>query len=368
MSRTFGDTRTYAGEHGLLEAPRTAWVETGEYTSRKRRRLSCLCLRSRKPFQGFRSNCVPNQALEKEVTQMDFVPSRRSRRNGIQEVKEEFRHSSSPVMNVIESIRSWLLCYRYERPREVHDHDPFASYLPSSVVPIHTDASILQYQPPVPSSNSSGVTAQESAQAQDSKFSQGLADELSERSPHYPPSYQNIDPRFNLLGQTLTQHVESGVNLETDRSSLEDNKGVNDIIRKGTFKQSFHDSQHLPGPIDPFTYLPPELTAAILSHLDSTSLARSELVSKTWSRVARQPRSWKEVFRNETHRERQNSMARSNQYSISGAGLGTASPNQNYKLMLQARRTLQKRWRDGRASAIYLEGHTDSVYCVQFDE
>ena len=130
----------------------------------------------------------------------------------------------------------------------------------------------------------------------------------------------------------------------------------------------FKNSPHLSGPTDPFACLPPELTATILSHLDSKSLARSELVSKTWSRVARQSHPWKEVFRNETHRERQNSMARSNQYSISGAGLGKASANQNYKLMLQARRTLQKRWKDGRASAIYLEGHTDSVYCVQFDE
>lgn len=36
--------------------------------------------------------------------------------------------------------------------------------------------------------------------------------------------------------------------------------------------------------------------------------------------------------------------------------------------MLQARRELQSRWRDGKAAAMYLEGHTDSVYCVQFDE
>lgn len=36
--------------------------------------------------------------------------------------------------------------------------------------------------------------------------------------------------------------------------------------------------------------------------------------------------------------------------------------------MLQARRELRKRWEDGKASAIYLEGHSDSVYCVQFDE
>lgn len=36
--------------------------------------------------------------------------------------------------------------------------------------------------------------------------------------------------------------------------------------------------------------------------------------------------------------------------------------------MLKARKELQSRWKNGKAAAIYLEGHTDSVYCVQFDE
>ncbi|KAL8796904.1 MAG: hypothetical protein Q9195_000987 [Heterodermia aff. obscurata] len=247
-------------------------------------------------------------------------------------------------MNLIGSITSWLL-------RSGKVHDPFPSHVPSGVIPIRTSASILRYQPPISPASGSIATAREPAVAQNPRSSHDLADGLFERQPDDPPSYQKIDPHFNILGQAHIQHAESRVNIETYRSPSEDDEGTNAIIRK-----------------DPFACLPPELTATILSHLDSTSLARSELVSKTWSRVARQPHPWKEVFRNETHRERQNSMAPSNQYSISGAGLGTASPIQNYKLMLQARRTLQKRWRDGRASAIYLEGHTDSVYCVQFDE
>jgi WD40 repeat protein len=32
------------------------------------------------------------------------------------------------------------------------------------------------------------------------------------------------------------------------------------------------------------------------------------------------------------------------------------------------RRTLEQRWKEGNAAAIYLNGHKDSVYCVQFDE
>ena len=36
--------------------------------------------------------------------------------------------------------------------------------------------------------------------------------------------------------------------------------------------------------------------------------------------------------------------------------------------MWRARRALEQRWKDGYAAAVYLEGHCDSVYCVQFDE
>ena len=51
-----------------------------------------------------------------------------------------------------------------------------------------------------------------------------------------------------------------------------------------------------------------------------------------------------------------------------GHGLGKASSRQEWKSMWRARKALQQRWIDGYAAAIYLEGHTDSVYCVQFDE
>ena len=238
MGQTFWDTRAYAGEDVLSVAPRTGWVETGGCANRKTRRLCCLNLHFRKPSQDFPSNWVPKHSPTNEVSQMDFVHSRRPRRDGIREVKEEFGHSSSPVMNVIKNLKSWLLSSRYERPRKVH-HDPFASYARSSVIPIHTGASILQYQSPSPPANVSGATTREPATARNSRLSPGLSDELFEPASNYQPSYQRIDPRFNLLGQTLCQHIESGVNLETRRSSLEDNEGMNVIVRKGTFEQSF---------------------------------------------------------------------------------------------------------------------------------
>lgn len=49
-------------------------------------------------------------------------------------------------------------------------------------------------------------------------------------------------------------------------------------------------------------------------------------------------------------------------------GLGKLRPNQDWKKMYAVRRALESRWKDGKAAAIYLHGHKDSVYCVQFDE
>lgn len=53
---------------------------------------------------------------------------------------------------------------------------------------------------------------------------------------------------------------------------------------------------------------------------------------------------------------------------IGGSGLGNAGPNQDWKSIWRARKALNQRWQEGHAAAIYLDGHSDSVYCVQFDE
>lgn len=36
--------------------------------------------------------------------------------------------------------------------------------------------------------------------------------------------------------------------------------------------------------------------------------------------------------------------------------------------MWRARKALNRRWKNAYAAAIYLDGHSDNVYCVQFDE
>ena len=98
--------------------------------------------------------------------------------------------------------------------------------------------------------------------------------------------------------------------------------------------------------------------AHVLSFLDARSLAQVELISHDWYELASSPHAWKQAYRAEfneaspdcpTVRER-------------------PVPGQDWKNMWKTHKALDQRWLDGYAAAIYLEGHTDSVYCVQFDK
>jgi F-box and WD-40 domain protein 1/11 len=113
-------------------------------------------------------------------------------------------------------------------------------------------------------------------------------------------------------------------------------------------------------------YLPAELISHILSFLTPTSLMQAELVSRSWNKAASSHHVWRNVFRQE-YSHQQSSKLRATKKTQS-AGLGKTLPNQDWKKMTLVRQALDRRWKDGKAAAIYLQGHTDSVYCVQFDE
>jgi F-box and WD-40 domain protein 1/11 len=58
---------------------------------------------------------------------------------------------------------------------------------------------------------------------------------------------------------------------------------------------------------------------------------------------------------------------------MGGLGIGKFqkdkhAPGQQWQAMYHARKTIERRWKACSPSAIYLNGHTDSVYCCQFDE
>lgn len=120
--------------------------------------------------------------------------------------------------------------------------------------------------------------------------------------------------------------------------------------------------------LDPVRILPEELVVQIFSYLNADSLINTELVSRRWNRSAGSHYAWKNVFHSEFQSSFLPNPRQSVQFQVGGHGLGKVVPNQEWKRMWRVRKALHQRWQDGHAAAIYLDGHTDSVYCVQFDE
>jgi len=117
--------------------------------------------------------------------------------------------------------------------------------------------------------------------------------------------------------------------------------------------------------LDPVRHLPSEITSQVLSYLDPKSLTQAELVSRAWNEQAISRHVWRHVFRR-AYKHRRPSVTSSKKKQA--AGLGKTLPNQDWKRMFLVRRALEHRWKEGKAAAIYLHGHKDSVYCAQFDE
>ncbi|KAH0541335.1 hypothetical protein FGG08_004173 [Glutinoglossum americanum] len=120
--------------------------------------------------------------------------------------------------------------------------------------------------------------------------------------------------------------------------------------------------------MDPMVFLPLEVMAYILSHLDHRSLLQAELVSHAWHRAASSHHVWRDIFRNEHRGDLPCHLSHYKSPGNSGKGLSKAAPNQDWKKMFSLLTELRRRWARGNVIGCYLSGHTDSVYCVQFDD
>lgn len=114
--------------------------------------------------------------------------------------------------------------------------------------------------------------------------------------------------------------------------------------------------------------LPKELVTHILSFLDAASLISSELVCRRWHEFAVDPLVWREIFFSDFLSQIPSLPDTFDSFQYRDSGVGKLDPGQDWKLMWKTRKSLNQRWSEGYAAAVYLEGHSDSVYCVQFDE
>ncbi|KAI0535619.1 quinon protein alcohol dehydrogenase-like superfamily [Xylaria digitata] len=118
--------------------------------------------------------------------------------------------------------------------------------------------------------------------------------------------------------------------------------------------------------VDFISELPQELSVQILAYLDAIQLGAASQVSRLWYRVIQDQYIWRQSFlREKTHT-----------YATSlpvqpgvGAGVPSLRPGNDWQKVYQAREELDRQWKIGtQAHAVYLNGHLDSIYCLQFDE
>jgi F-box and WD-40 domain protein 1/11 len=155
-------------------------------------------------------------------------------------------------------------------------------------------------------------------------------------------------PRLSDL--KLTRDSESGIGIEVqDRPESIIRQGV-DVIRQ-----------------DPARVLPVELMEQLLCYLDPPTLVRAQRVCREWRSRAQSRHVWRLVFQREYNNGGWNQY-RSRYGPQPARGVGKGMPDQDWQKMYHVRWQIDKRWAQGTAAAIYLNGHKDSVYCVQFDE
>ena len=193
--------------------------------------------------------------------------------------------------------------------------------------------------PIVPQDMNNGAAARAAAAAQN--------EALSESTRLTVPSKAERRLSDRIMDLKLTRDSESGIGIDL-RDQSETNLVDEHLIR-----------------MNPSNVLPPEIMAQIFGYLDPTTLMSAELACRAWNIHASSKHVWRHTFRRAYSKHRATGPASAR---LPAAGLGKQRPDQNWKRMYMVRRALEQRWEDGQAAAIYLNGHKDSVYCVQFDE
>ncbi len=117
--------------------------------------------------------------------------------------------------------------------------------------------------------------------------------------------------------------------------------------------------------VDFVANLPIELAIMILSELDAAGLAAASRVSRAWSQAVNNQHIWRESFL----REKTSTYATSGPVQP-GAGLGVppVKPTCDWRQIYRVKQELDRRWQQGKTRPVYLNGHSDSIYCLQFDE
>ncbi|EME48509.1 hypothetical protein DOTSEDRAFT_67521 [Dothistroma septosporum NZE10] len=178
------------------------------------------------------------------------------------------------------------------------------------------------------------------------------------------PTQDDLQARRSRLG-SLSSAADSGADLSAfgdSAASIRDRDGDIDMDADG-------QSQSLPINMDITQRLPDEIALQIFEYLDVQDICRAEVVNKKWKDMANNTSVWRAAFLRRYQRKVVTDPA-----PVQVGGVGVGRPNkfkQEWRKMYKARVELEQNWRAGAQAAgkaVYLSGHTDSVYCLQFDE
>lgn len=163
-----------------------------------------------------------------------------------------------------------------------------------------------------------------------------------------------------LLTEDVQNDHESGIGIALTSSEVaEPETDVDDSLSV--------DEDEVSGVnrIDFISQLPAELAIHILSQLDAAALSTASRVSRDWNNVIKNQHIWRESFM----REKTGTCATGSR-AKPGAGLGVPPvlPTNDWREIYRVKEQLDRRWKLGKARPVYLNGHSDSIYCLQFDE
>lgn len=172
-------------------------------------------------------------------------------------------------------------------------------------------------------------------------------------------------PRPGWLGDEGLGDHESGIGIALTSSELESSMpqdGVDSDVDVGAVSS---DDETDISRVDFISRLPFELAIQVLAQLDAATLVKANLVSRRWSAILNSQHIWRESFL----REKAGTYATSGLVKP-GAGLGVPAiqPSNDWKDIYRVKHDLDAKWKTGSARSVYLHGHSDSIYCLQFDE
>ncbi|KAK4123047.1 WD40 repeat-like protein [Parathielavia appendiculata] len=172
-------------------------------------------------------------------------------------------------------------------------------------------------------------------------------------------------PRPGWLAEHALDDHESGIGIALTSSEMEAYVPGDEVDSDVDVDTGLKRDETAIIKIDFIAQLPMELAIQILAFLDAPTLNMASRVCSGWYNVIRNQHIWRESFL----REKTTTYATSGPVKP-GTGLGVppVQPTNDWKEIYRVKTELDRRWKEGKARPVYLNGHTDSIYCLQFDE